>query len=134
MLKTKQAKKGMALNPLPILDAKRSRQMTLNHQGISARSKTLDAAKDTFSAANRDVLERRDGDQRQRHTRMKKYGRWLFYAGVEHLTKDQKKVYAFEKQREEERKRAKASVTQWESPGISARLDSAGQKGRQSQV
>lgn len=132
MLKTKQAKKGMALNPLPILDAKRSRQMTLNNQGISARSKTLDATKDTFTAANRDVLEKRDEDQLQRHTRMKKYGRWLFYAGVEHLTKDQKKVYAFEKQREEERKRAKASAAKRGSPGISARLDSSGHKGRQS--
>ena len=97
MLKTKQAKKGMALNPLPILDPKRSRQMAMNNQGISARSKTLDATKDTFTAANRDVLEKREEDQRQRHTRMKKYGRWLFYAGVDHLAKDQKKVYAFEK-------------------------------------
>jgi len=43
------------------------------------------------------MIEKREEAERQRHTRMKKYGRWLFYAGVDHLAKDQKKVYAFEK-------------------------------------
>ena len=69
----------------------------MNTDGPSARSRTLDAARDAFTAANRGLLEKRVEDQQQRHTRMKKYGRWLFYAGVEHLSKDQKKVYAFEK-------------------------------------
>ena len=65
---------------------------------------------------------------------MKKYGRWLFYAGVDNLAKDQKKIYAFEAQREEERKRARASAVKRESHGTSARLDSATHKGRMSQV
>jgi hypothetical protein len=40
---------------------------------------------------------------------MKKYGRWLFFDGVDHLPGDKKKVYAFEKIKEEERKRRDAS-------------------------
>ena len=45
---------------------------------------------------------------------MKKYGRFLFYAGVEHLAKDEKKVYAFEKRRDADKRRATASAAKRE--------------------
>ena len=59
---------------------------------------------------------------------MKKYGRFLFYAGVEHLAKDEKKVYAFEKRREAEKKRAKASAAK-RAQRRSPRVDSGTRQG-----
>jgi len=65
-----------------------------------------DTSKDIFTAANRSFMEKKEQGQHQKLDRMKKYGRWLFYEGVDHLPKDKKKVYHFEKLKQAERKRA----------------------------
>ena len=57
-----------------------------------SRFKT-DTSRDVFSGMNKTLMEKREEVQHQRLARMRKYGRWLFYEGVDHLPKDKKKVY-----------------------------------------
>ena len=63
-----------------------------------------DISKDKFSNMNKNMMSSRQQAQQNRHERMKKYGRWLFFNGVDHLPSEQKKVYAHEKAKEAERK------------------------------
>ena len=53
---------------------------------------------------NKNMMSNRQQAQQNRHERMKKYGRWLFFNGVDYLPSDQKKVYAHERAKDAERK------------------------------
>ena len=74
----------------------------------SPRKFKADTSKDKFSNMNKNLMSSKQQAHQNRHERMKKYGRRLFFNGVEYLPSDQKKVYAYEKAKEAERKLRKA--------------------------
>ena len=62
-------------------------------EGTKPQRFRANISKDTFSKFNKESLERKQGAEQQKHDRMKKYGRWLMYSGLENLPKDQKRIY-----------------------------------------
>ena len=62
-----------------------------------------DISKDQFITRNKKMQEKNSESKQVRHDRMKNYGRWLLYAGVDHLPPD--KVLAHQVSKKSPRKR-----------------------------
>jgi hypothetical protein len=53
-----------------------------------AKKFKTDISKDQFISRNKKMLEKNTDSKQARHDRMKNYGRWLLYGGVDHLPPD----------------------------------------------
>ena len=60
-------------------------QTLLTAQLPAAKKFKTNPAKDQFSNSHKKRLDKNSLERQERHNRMKQYGRWLLYAGVEHL-------------------------------------------------
>ena len=65
-------------------------QTLLQQQPTAVKKFKTNQAKDQFSHSNKKKMDKNSLERQERHDRMKQYGRWLLYAGVDHLPADKK--------------------------------------------